>query len=387
VGICNVCYQELTGDRGTRYSALQFQDITSRGFYPPESFFTQMASVVGRGATSAQAFGMWLKVTVPESKTDWLLCPTCAERARTYAPTTGERCIGLHGRGINCVAISPDGRRAMAGSTKHAFYGGTDAITMWDIDSQSQLGMIAVGCRAVAFSNDGRQVLSTNTEHAILLSGSDNYGKRKNGTGFLCDNVATLVFSPDGTRALTGQDNGTLTLWELPSGRKLRKFGGWFSESHPNVVTVGLSSDGRAISGGGKVVKIWNLNTKQSYSFNMHNQDVVKVGFSPDRQCGFSIDSSGTALFWHLDSGTIIRKIKVSDADHIAAPAVSADACRVAGLFGDSLCVHDVESGSEIARFRTRFGSHNVATLAISANGKRVLGGTTDGFLRTYEAR
>lgn len=58
--------------------------------------------------------------------------------------------------------------------------------------------------------------------------------------------VPAVVFSPDGRLALSGSDDATLRLWDLGTGRELRRFSGHALK----VTSVAFSPDGRLILSG-----------------------------------------------------------------------------------------------------------------------------------------
>jgi WD40 repeat protein len=77
--------------------------------------------------------------------------------------------------------------------------------------------------------------------------------------------VVSVVFSPDGRRALSGSQDRTVRLWDVESGHELQRF-----EGHTGTVHgVAFSPDGRrALSGGGYTspgakmdgtVRLWQL--------------------------------------------------------------------------------------------------------------------------------
>ena len=60
--------------------------------------------------------------------------------------------------------------------------------------------------------------------------------------------ILPVRFSPDGRTALSGGEDGNVSLWEIATGKKLRSFSG-----HTEVInSVAYSSDGRTALSGSK---------------------------------------------------------------------------------------------------------------------------------------
>lgn len=74
--------------------------------------------------------------------------------------------------------------------------------------------------------------------------------------------VCAVAFAPDGRTAATGSMDGTVRVWELPSGKEIARFGkevprfsgGW-------VLAIAFSPDGRTLVSGGldKFVYVWDV--------------------------------------------------------------------------------------------------------------------------------
>src|SRR5947209_1534865 len=73
------------------------------------------------------------------------------------------------------------------------------------------------------------------------------------GTGRLrhADRVWSFAFAPDGKTLASGGDDG-VRLWEIPTGKELRRFGRW-------AAVVAFSPDGRLLATGGhdSQVHLW----------------------------------------------------------------------------------------------------------------------------------
>jgi WD40 repeat protein len=124
---------------------------------------------------------------------------------------------------VQCVAISPDGKRLATGGGDTR--GGE--LHLWDIANGKELGEFAAytnSLDALAFSPDGKRLVSGGSAHEVIVwdiatrsrvrtfQAKQNYGW-----------VHVLAFGPDGTR-LAGAGPREMQLWNVAGGREVRSF-------------------------------------------------------------------------------------------------------------------------------------------------------------------
>jgi hypothetical protein len=135
---------------------------------------------------------------------------------------TGKATVFKPGSPVWSVALSPDGKRVLAGVggewVKGMWERGKDnRVHVWDAASEKELGQFvghgdAVLC--IAFSPDGRRILTAGTDKTVRLWDAATREELYRCAGHT-DRVAGVAFTPDG-RALSGSWDKTVRLWNLP---------------------------------------------------------------------------------------------------------------------------------------------------------------------------
>ncbi len=304
----------------------------------------------------------------------WLVCLTFAPLIADDDVKVGEvRRFEGHTDKVTCVALSPDGQSVLSSSDDRT-------VRRWDVASGKLLqtfeghGDYAL---SVAFRPDGSTALS--------------------GGGGLWDPTKRFYFP--------GTDHA-LRLWEMESGKVLRRF-----EGHTAPVwSVALSADGRrAISGSGGYqvnggqpvfqggrpvssgyeVRLWDVESGQPLRVcTGHTNWVRSVAFSPDGSRAVSGSWDGTVRVWDTTSGEELRVLK--HAGPVDSIAISPDGKVVLaaggplGAGGDTdIHVWDLTNGEEIRRFTGH--TKRVWSLTFSPDGLHALSGSSDTTIRLWD--
>ena len=136
---------------------------------------------------------------------------------------------------------------------------------------------------AVAISPDGRCLLTGSTDQTARLWDARE-GRFLRALKGHSGEVTSVVFSPDGRRVLTGSQDGTARLWDAETGEALRTF-----PHGSRVATVAFSSDGKRILSGGEgrggvldgTARLWDAETGEPLR-TLHGSRVASVAFSRD---------------------------------------------------------------------------------------------------------
>ena len=340
--------------------------------------------VIGRLPEEDEA----LRRRLTEAAAGWepWLCPT-----RPLAATAGgelERTF-VHQARVTAVAISPDGR--------HVVTAAGAAVRVWDARTGRELRSLdhhSGPVHAVAISPDGRHVVSGGADRTVrighlvsgrqlrVLTGHDHPVHRVAAADGLVvsagsdgairawttlgaalpmnHTAGSIAVTPDGSVLVAGTDDGTVRVWDLPSGAPRWTFTG----HHGEVDRVAISSDGRraASSARDSTVRVWDLATGRP------------LRVLADRQYGGPV--AITADGRHVVSVAYDHRIRVTDID------TGRDVSTLAGHTGRVVALATAPAGQIVSA-----GDDRTARLwRPFSGGRAVPAPAVDGHLRSVDA-
>lgn len=198
------------------------------------------------------------------------------------------------------TTVSDDGNYALVKKDKRAEFMIFDIAGKQEISSFTLSGDYDL---AVAkFSPDNNYLVLTGfgAEPAIL------YDRAKGAVRVLKEqsgNVMSFAFTPDSKHVLAASYYD-LKYWNLGTGEVVSKFPG--EDTHA-VYSVDVSLDGKfALSGDNAgTVKLWDIQSgKVLKTFKGHTGTINSVAFSPDGNSALSGSDDGTARLWDIATGT-----------------------------------------------------------------------------------
>ena len=262
----------------------------------------------------------------------------------------------------------------------------------------------------MAFSPDGKHLL-LGTEHGSAMLWDAGSGRlvqtfehTKVGEHTTFGRDVTVVFSPDGTRVLTGgRGEKTAKLWDAATGQLIQSFGEstegidkdlkWvslaFSPDGTRVLTGPKGYGNRVVASGNTSLSLWEVATGRL--IRTMEGDPRGVAFAAFSQDGTLIVTSGdkrghNALnFWDLETGRLIRTrgfVAEGELVPFTVLAISDDGARVVSggrndwlLRADVLRLWDVPTGRMLHAFVGQVPVHSVA---VSSDGTLLLSGVGD---------
>ena len=309
-----------------------------------------------------------------------LMIPWFRRYPRRHIPPLRPQCLRVlegHDAQINCVDVTPDGRRAVSGSND-------ETLRVWDMESGECLRVLEghnFQIRSVSISPDGQCVISGNSDNTLRTWDMES-GKCLHVFEGHRDLVTSVNISPDGRHVISGSDDNTLRVWDMESGKCLRVL-----EVHrASVRDLSISPDGRrAISrGDSNTLHVWDLERGEYLlSLKGHWASVMSVSVSPDGRHVISGGSDNTLRVWDMETGKCLRVFE-GHRDLVTSVNISPDGRHViSGNDDNTLRVWDMETGKCLRVFEGHRGL--VSSIGIGPDGRRVLSGSSDKTLRVWD--
>jgi WD40 repeat protein len=283
-----------------------------------------------------------------------------------------------HTSSVRAVTVTPDGRRAVSGSTDRT-------LRLWDLESGQTIHTLKGHTNfvmAVALTPDGRRAVSGSDDQTLRfwdLESGQTLRTLKGHTG----SVWAVAVTPDGRRAVSGSDDQTLRFWDLESGQTLRTLKGHTG----SVDAVAVTLDGRrAVSGSDdQTLRLWDLESGQTLcTLKGHTGPVDAVAVTPDgRRAVSGCSVERTLRLWDLGTGQTIRPLR-GHTGSVWAVALTCDGCRaVSGGEDRTLRLWDLESGQTTRSLEDHTDA--IRAVAVTPDGRRALSGSWDKTLRVWD--
>lgn len=310
----------------------------------------------------------------------WLRSRTRPRESKALLATFAD-----HDEMVWCCAISPDGTFVVSG--------GLDGVRAWELATAKQRvhmeksgpgGAIHLCC---AISPDQRLVASGDGKGTIALWEVES-GRKVRTIQAHDGEVSACQFNPDGTYLVSCSHDGTVKVWEVETWRLHFTWG----DHEQWVQDCAFSPDGTSVLSVGweKALNLWDLRTGERKAFMEGEISLDCCAFSGDGRLGIA-GTVGEIQLWNLEKGERSRVLRTAygpsktHRDDIHACLVSPDGTWVAAARGDNtVSLWPVNQDSEPRRLEGHGGP--VLCCAVTPDGSKLVTGSTDGTLKVWDS-
>jgi WD40 repeat protein len=297
---------------------------------------------------------------------------------KVLSPESGRQLARmLHSAEVTSVVVSGDGTGVLCSSR-------SGEIKIWDLMT-GQLRRELAGASGVIssldWSGDGDLVAAAEFESGRLLvwRGTDTKPTR-----VLEASPGTTSVAFSARRLVSGSRDGQATLWDIDTGKPLRKLPG------QQATISSIAANGRTLATGAwdASVRLWNLEAPAGgwHPLEGHAEKVTAVALSRDGALLASGSRDGTVRVWEVARGKLIGVIDDVGSE-VVAVSVSPQ-WDIAAATSDTVHLWNVTGRGALSlnavKMLQRHALDNTAA-ALSPNGRWLAVGASDGAVRVWD--
>lgn len=284
----------------------------------------------------------------------------------------------LHGHAVTGLAarFTSDGKYAITD-------GSNGTARLWRLTGLQELSRWqkldrAVG--AITTMSGQVNVLATRSNTAWIVDNTTGKDQLVL-TGHNSD-ITAAAFSSDGSRLVTGSQNGALILWDTAAGKSLHSW-----QATAGITSIVFSQDGKQFATGtqGGTIQVWQIGQNQPTAALPQPSPIVLCRFNPEGSKLVTLDEDGLVRVWNPQNGQ--RLAQFADESGATRDVGFQDKAiiMVSARSDGTVMIWDAESGKSLAALRGH--TQGVYLAMISPDGSRIATISADETFRLWDTR